>query len=100
MEERGHAEVWRENIYLHGHGNIFHNFWYIRFHFVFGLPSTPYKAVVVHSKLPNEEEGLTEAISAPCIDALLNVQVLEIKHNNNYTAEDVTYLPCCCKSMA
>ena len=58
-------------IYLHAYDNIFHNLWYMRHHFVFSLPRIPYKVVVIHSKLPNEEEGPTEAISAPCVDQLL-----------------------------
>jgi hypothetical protein len=45
----------------------------MRFHFVFRLPRIPYKVVVIHSKLPNDEEGLTEAISAPCIGQLLSI---------------------------
>jgi hypothetical protein len=52
------------NIYLHGHSNFLHNFGYIRPHFLFRLPGTPYEAVVIHSKLANEEESFTEAVSA------------------------------------
>lgn len=55
-------------MYLHAHGNIFHNSWHIGPHFVFRFPRHPYEVVVVHSKLPNEEKGFAKAASAPCIN--------------------------------
>ena len=81
--KEGRAEKYIDNwqkikryIYLHSPDNFFHNLWHIRPHFVFTLPRTPYKVVVIHSKLPNEDEGLTEVISADCIAQLLSMQVV------------------------
>jgi hypothetical protein len=54
-------------MYLHGHDNFLHNFGYIRPHFFFSLPRTPYEVIVIYSKLPNEEESFTEVVSAPCL---------------------------------